>query len=129
MSPDRQARLIVIHSFLYYGLSHNIIADHEFDAMCQQAADEWDELSPLRQWQLGSPSAIRATGFHCKITMAGIGACEDLLKGRISLPMAHSDIPIDEEHRVRWLPVSTTCQLISLGVKPHGKAAKAKSRS
>lgn len=37
-------REILIHSYLYYERSENIIPDSEFDALCREAYDTWDTL-------------------------------------------------------------------------------------
>lgn len=73
VSPDLDARRVVMSSFLYYTLGANTLgantlSDPEFDTLCQRVAEHWGELSALRQWQLESPSAIRVSGFHCKVT-------------------------------------------------------------
>lgn len=68
MSLDLTARRVLCLSLLYYGLDVSLVQDREFDAMCRRLHDEWDDLTPYRQWQLEPREDIRASGFHVKIT-------------------------------------------------------------
>lgn len=54
---------------LYYGLdAPTYLTDGEFDKATLILAERWDELEPIRKWQLGSPKDIRSTGNHVKVT-------------------------------------------------------------
>ena len=80
--PDCAARWVIMLSHLYYDRDVSLVDDAEFDRLCAFAADRWDEVSSIRQWQLESPEAIRASGFHIKITQLGVAAAERLWSSR-----------------------------------------------
>ncbi len=66
-SLDCTARRVLCTSLMYYGLETSLLSDHEFDAHCKRLYEEWDDLTPYRQWQLGPHDDIRASGYHVKI--------------------------------------------------------------
>lgn len=75
LSPDHASRLVVMSSYLYYRLNVNPITDHEFDDLCKYCVKAWNELPPIRQWQLGTRKEILASGYRVKVTpMAEAGA-------------------------------------------------------
>ncbi|WP_316172951.1 DNA ligase LigA-related protein [Bradyrhizobium sp. SZCCHNRI2049] len=74
MNADLAARKLIVAAYIYYCLDHNIMSDHEYDALSNFVADHWDELDPVRQWQLGSPEQIRASGFHILYTVLAVDA-------------------------------------------------------
>jgi len=76
--PDCGARWIIMLSHLYYDRDVSLIPDSEFDRLCGYVADNWDDLDPIRQWQLESPDAIRSSGFHIKLTQRAYHAAEAL---------------------------------------------------
>ncbi|MBT1154431.1 hypothetical protein J1C56_02380 [Aminobacter anthyllidis] len=95
-------------SMLYYGLAETTVSDGEFDEWCKRLAAEWDDLEPIRQWQLGSPAEIAASGFQIKVTTAAAeAAIRHLRSVRPGLPpvvMTRGDgWRWGEEHRVRYL--------------------------
>ena len=108
---DLKARCVVMSCVLYYRYSAPILEDHEFDTLCNELADNWDQLSPFRQWQLGSPDQIRASGFHVKVTVyAERGALAWHQSKLKCLPLdyqqhmiAEDEWKFDEEHQVRWV--------------------------
>lgn len=82
------------------------MGDHEFDALCLYAADHWDELEPIRRWQLGSADAIRASGSHCRVTTYAAYSALQWLKdtGRTPTPeeIGYVTWTFNKEHRVYW---------------------------
>ena len=73
-SLDLKARKALMSAHLYYDLDSPILWDTEFDALCLELADRWDELSRLRQIMLGDdPVALRATGSHFQISRQTMG--------------------------------------------------------
>lgn len=75
-NDDHCARLILMSCYLYYCCDVNVLSDGDFDKCCQHAAEFFNRLSPLRQFLLGSPGQIRATGHHVLVTdLAVCGAC------------------------------------------------------
>lgn len=72
MNIDLVARKVLCLSVLYYSLDVSLVPDHEFDQMCKRLSEEWDDLTPFRQWQLEPREDIRASGFHVKITPAAL---------------------------------------------------------
>jgi hypothetical protein len=77
ITPDLAARKILVAAFLYYVLDAPTMSDGMYDKLSQIAADGWDQLDPVRQWQLDSPDATRASGAHFKYTAATIGAARE----------------------------------------------------
>ena len=72
--PDFVARRVIIHAYLYYVLDAPLISDAVYDRMVTLVAKGWDELSPDRQWALGSAEQIRVTGHHIKFSSLAAGA-------------------------------------------------------
>lgn len=64
------ARQVSMAAFLYYCCNVSVIADAEFDSLCQEVADRWDELPAYYQGCLGSPEDLRASGHHILISSA-----------------------------------------------------------
>lgn len=89
-SIDLKARQIIMASWLYYEKNISIISDAEFDALCQEVADdlEWfemmgeSEIDPVRRIQLGSADQLRASGFHIKVTQLSIYAACSWFKSK-----------------------------------------------
>lgn len=69
MTADLAARRVLMSALLYYECSTNVLSDAEYDELSRLVADRWSDLTPFRQWQLGSPEEIRASGHHVKITV------------------------------------------------------------
>jgi hypothetical protein len=90
VSPDLAARRVVVGSMLYYSLDvGDYMPDTEFDLITKRLAGEWwDQLDPIRKWQLGSRDDIGTTGFHVKVTTYAAQACLWWLKaqGKASFP-------------------------------------------
>lgn len=77
MSPDLKARMVLMSAHLYYDRDSPILSDAEFDALCLEVFEVWDELSEFRQWQLGEdPVDIVTTAHHVFITEATVGGAE-----------------------------------------------------
>lgn len=74
LSADYLARKVIVHSFLYYVLDAPVISDGEYDRLCLIVAKRWGELHADRQWALGSPDQIRATGHHIKFSSHAVAA-------------------------------------------------------
>lgn len=102
---DLWARQIVVASLLYYRHDHSFMTDTDFDAMCREVAGSWQHLSPVRQFMLGSPGEIRASGYHVKVTHAAENGafawmrqmrCKPSQVGRIT------DWTFDDTHQLHW---------------------------
>lgn len=78
LSPDLAARKIIVAAYMYYVLDDGPITDHEYDALSQYVADNWGQLDPVRQWQLGDPGSTRASGAHFKFTVMSVDAARHL---------------------------------------------------
>lgn len=76
-SLDLCARKVIMSAMLYYSLDAPVLSDQEFDAMCKRCIDNWEDLSPLRQFQLGSPEELATTAYQVKITHAGVHGALD----------------------------------------------------
>lgn len=93
MHPDLAARKALVAAYLYNVLAAPTISDARFDELCRIAADGWDQLDPVRQWQMESPEATRATSMHFKYTALTIGAAREeyLRMNRRYAPAADTD--------------------------------------
>lgn len=100
---DLCARKVIMSAMLYYSLDHPILSDAEYDKLCSRCIAEWDSLSPLRQFQLGSPEELATTGFHIKITYYGVYGALSWAKidGRVDFRVSPKTKRIGKE-RVRW---------------------------
>jgi len=109
-SLDLCARLIVVASYLYYRHDVSMMSDGEFDKMCQRVADNWDHLDPVRQFMLGSPEEIRASGFHVKVTVVAERAAWSWMDLHRELGNeakgAITEWTFDETHQLRWAGVA-----------------------
>lgn len=74
MDPDLIARRVVMSAFLYTELNSPVLSDADFDRSCQRVAERWQDVQPIRQWQLGSPENILTTSQHVKITRQSLDA-------------------------------------------------------
>ena len=74
LSVDLAARKVIVAAYLYYVLDGPTMSDAKFDELSRFVADHWEELSELRQWQLGSPDELRASGGHIRFTVASVHA-------------------------------------------------------
>lgn len=82
------------------------MSDGEFDENCKRLLAEWDALSPLRQWQLGSPEELAASGFHIKATSASVYATAAWLDLPYQLSLPQKDWKYSDEFRLSWCSVS-----------------------
>jgi hypothetical protein len=78
MTPDLAARKIIVAAYMYYVLDDSPMDDGEYDKLSQYVADHWDQLDLVRQWQLGSPGDIRASGMSIKFTVIAVCAAREL---------------------------------------------------
>lgn len=103
-SLDLCARKVIMSAMLYYSLDAPKVSDQEFDAMCKRCIKEWDQLSPLRQFQLGSPEELATTGYHIKITYYGVyGALSWAgIEGRVLFNQQPQTKRIKGQGRVRY---------------------------
>lgn len=77
MSPDLKARQLLMSAHLYYDRDSPVLSDADFDALCMEVFECWDELSEFRQWQLGDdPVDIVTTACHVFLTQSTIGGAE-----------------------------------------------------
>lgn len=86
------------------------MSDEQYDRLAMGVADRWDRLDPFLQWQLGSADAIRATGFHIKVTKMGEHAAIAWYQSRCnSLPHgdAIKDWRYSKNGQVHWVTVGT----------------------
>jgi len=61
-TPWKVARWVLMLSHLYYDRNASLVDDDEFDAMCAEVADHYDELPEHEQVMLGDPDELRHTG-------------------------------------------------------------------
>jgi hypothetical protein len=78
LTPDLAARKIIVAAYMYYVLDDGPMTDHEYDAMSKYVADNWDQLDPVRQWQLGNPGSTAAGGSHIKFTVIAVDCARHL---------------------------------------------------
>lgn len=74
VTPDLAARKVIVNAYLYYVLDAPLLSDAEYDRLSELAAAGWSELHPDRQWALGAPEEVRATGHHIKFSSAAVSA-------------------------------------------------------
>ncbi|GEM_PF-6635617 len=107
---DCYARRVTMTSMLYYGCGLNVISDAEFDDYCKQLVANWHLLTPLRKWCLGTPEELSASGYHCRITQAGVGgavAWYEKVHGQIDGRIYRSkEYIFSKKHHVSWLKVT-----------------------
>ncbi|WP_316207347.1 DNA ligase LigA-related protein [Bradyrhizobium sp. SZCCHNR3118] len=104
-SLDLCARQIVIASLLYYRHDQSFMSDGEFDKMCQRVSKEWSKLSPLRKFMLGSAEAIRASGFHVKVTVMAEDSAYGWMQNNRVKPSDAGRIRSwtwNDTHRLHW---------------------------
>jgi len=71
INPDLAARQLIMLAYLYYNRSSPLRSDAEYDELSRYVAERFDELEPIRKFQLESPEAILASGHHIKMTRQG----------------------------------------------------------
>lgn len=72
--PDLAARKVIVSAYLYYVCDAPILSDAEYDRLSCVAATGWGELHPDRQWALGEPDEIRASGCGIKFSSLAVHA-------------------------------------------------------
>lgn len=82
LAPDLAARKIIVAAYMYYVLDDGPMTDHEYDAMSQYVADNWDQVDPVRQWMMGDPDSTRASGAHFKFTVYAVCCARSLYHDR-----------------------------------------------
>lgn len=113
MAPRRTtleavARVVLITSAAYYGLDESLIPDSEFDAHCKRLHEEYDDLDRVMRWKLGDPQAIRASGYHVKLSEKDLGGLAEWLRRKASLRyqiVAKWNFPkpdCDPEFKFKW---------------------------
>lgn len=87
---------------LYYGLDTPVLSDADYEADCKRVIAEWASLTPIRKWQLGSPTDLAATGFHIKATTLAVYAAVKWA----AIPFITPTEPwrFSKKHQVYWLP-------------------------
>ena len=68
-SLDLKSRWVLMSAYLYYRQASPVVHDAYYDRLSREVAKGWQLLDPLRQWQLGSPDELLATGHHVKVTV------------------------------------------------------------
>lgn len=106
-SPDHAARVVLVSCYLYYVLDSPTLGDSEYDTLVEVVVEGWAEVDPLRRWQLGSPSEIRATGHHVRYTMATVSAAHMVYEGltgeRVPKHLHPRKWKTSKKHKVRYL--------------------------
>jgi hypothetical protein len=107
---DLWARQAVVASLLYYRHDHSFMSDHDFDAMCQRIADQWEHLSPLRKFMLGSAYEIRSSGFGVRVTVMAESAAYSWMRANRVKPSQVGEITNWEYHKDfgRWAGVAAS---------------------
>lgn len=100
MHLDAAARRVTMSALLYYSLDAPILTDADFDKLCKRCIEEWDDLSPLRKWQLGSREDLATTGYHIKITQAGVSGA--ISWGKLSPIVFTKPARWSKKHLVSW---------------------------
>ncbi len=107
---DLMARHVIMASLLYYSLDISMFTDAEYDDKCKKVADHFNEIDPVRQWQLGSPEDIRTSGFGVKITVLAASATAYWMqtKGYKQRPLFYRsrEWRTDKKNDLRWLGAS-----------------------
>lgn len=67
-------------SYLYYVKNESLIDDTEFDIMCKDILNEWDDLTHWHKPLLNKGNLKAGTGYDIKYPPRVIGAAEQLLK-------------------------------------------------
>jgi hypothetical protein len=106
---DLAARRVAIASYLYYRHDTSMMSDSDFDQLCNQVADNWELLSPLRRFMLGSPEEIRASGYHVLMTDHAISSAhswlrENNLSGNVNAG-APTQYKFSKEHQLHWTSI------------------------
>lgn len=79
-SVDLVARWVLMLSHLYYDRGVSIVDDADYDAMCAEVADAFDDLSEHMQQLLGDPDTLRSTGMDVLLPRRAVSAAERLAK-------------------------------------------------
>lgn len=76
IGSDLAARRVIAAAYAYYVLDRPIMDDARYDRLAGFVADNWAELALERQWALGSPEELRASGHHIRFSSAAVYAAE-----------------------------------------------------
>ncbi|ARQ95294.1 hypothetical protein [Bradyrhizobium phage BDU-MI-1] len=106
---DLWARQAVVASLLYYRHDHSFMSDETFDMICKQLAEQWNRLSPIRKFMLGSAREISSSGFGVKVTHAAENAAYSWMRTQRVRPSQVGRISnwtFDDAHQVHWAGVA-----------------------
>lgn len=102
---DLWARQAVVASLLYYRHDHSFMSDETFDMICKQLAHQWNQLSSIRKFMLGSAREIRSSGFGVKVTHAAENAAYTWMRQNRVNPSQVGriiDWTFDDTHQLHW---------------------------
>lgn len=74
------ARWVLFLTHLYYDRGLSLVEDADYDQMCQELIEHWDDIPEHEQIMLGAPEELRHTGMGCAFSLAIIGQAEQLAK-------------------------------------------------
>lgn len=75
-----------MQAYLYYVFDSPTMSDAEYDKLSYYVAEHWDQLDPVRQWQLGSPDTLRASGHHIRFTTLSVYGARSVYREAFNRP-------------------------------------------
>lgn len=104
---DHKASKLAVASLLYYGADQSYMTDADYDKMALEIAENWNQLSDFRKWQLISPENIKASGFRIKATLLTLSIANAILSPKDEILLTDHSFNYDEDQQVHWLHVGS----------------------
>lgn len=73
-------QIYLLTSYLYYEMCRSVITDHEFDRLCKELAEGWDDFEHQHKYCTDRGSMVAATGYANHYPLMVKGAADSMLR-------------------------------------------------
>ena len=66
VNPNMLVPYYLMHSYLYYEINDSIITDYEYDEICRELKDKWDNITHYHKHLIDVDALGAGTGYQIK---------------------------------------------------------------
>jgi len=66
INPNMLVPYYLMHSFIYYEINDSIITDYEYDEICRELKDKWDDVTHYHKHLIDVNALGAGTGYQVK---------------------------------------------------------------
>ena len=66
VNPNMLVPYYLMHSFIYYEINDSIITDYEYDEICRELKDKWDDVTHYHKHLIDVNALGAGTGYQVK---------------------------------------------------------------